>query len=204
MRPQKRTTLFAWFFGSFLLGLGSVVITKNGLSNSWLLIILLLCLLLIRARALAWMIVMMIGLLLGLVRGGQFYPELQTYGELDGVSVTIRGVALQDATYHESGQLEFDLNDITVLSPAIGAVKGKIRIRSYTNLVLRGDTVEVSGKLYKSRGGVQARISYAETERVASNQHLIEEGRRSFSSGVRNTLAEPSVIWAGAFDWRTR
>ncbi|QQS20084.1 hypothetical protein IPL85_01345 [Candidatus Saccharibacteria bacterium] len=78
------------------------------------------------------------------------------------------------------------MKKIRFVSPKSAEVPGTIKVSGYGKLaVYRGDVLEVSGKLYPTRGGKQATISYAQIKRIASEQNWIDNFRRGFVAGMQ-------------------
>jgi hypothetical protein len=77
------------------------------------------------------------------------------------LKTTVIGVSLDDAEYDSRGQLAFSVGDLNVESTSI---PGRMAVSGFgATSVLRGDTVEVTGKIFESRGANQARIGFAQT-----------------------------------------
>ncbi len=129
---------------------------------------------------------------IGMWRGGVFYAELQPYRQFAYQKVTVEVTAQEDAVYATNGQLSFGAGSVRFISPKNVAAKGQIRVKGFGELsIYRGDRLRVSGKLYPTRGGSQASISYAQLDRIGGQQTLIDEFRRRFSAGIQTALPEP-------------
>lgn len=116
----------------------------------------------------------------------------QEYVERYGKTVTIEARATEDGYYANNGQLGFSVGSI-VLSDGV-RLPGKIRVSGYGEAaVYRHDIVRAKGKLYPSRGGKQATISYAQVDVVARADSHIEDVRREFIAGVQTALPEPAA-----------
>lgn len=134
------------------------------------------------------------GLSLGVWRGAVYLQALQPYHDYAGQKVTIRATATLDAVYGQHSQLAFEVSHIAFLNPAAVVVPGTMKISGFGELaVYRGDIVEVTGKLYPTRGGKQATISYAQIDRVASHPTVVDELRRKFAAGMQTALPEPAA-----------
>jgi competence protein ComEC len=60
-------------------------------------------------------------------------------------------------------------------------------------MVYRGDSVIVTGKIFPSRGSNQARIAYAQLERVGADSSKIHDLTRKFDAGIQSALPEPQA-----------
>ena len=131
---------------------------------------------------------------LGLWRGGIFFEALKPYHQLSYQKVIVRGTVTEDAVYAENGQLSFVVSGVRFTSPRNLEVPGKIKIKGYGELaVYKGDELEISGKLYPTRGASQGSIGFAQFQRFASNRTWIDEFRRKFVAGMYTALPEPAA-----------
>lgn len=134
------------------------------------------------------------GIVLGVWRGAAYLQALQPYYELAGQKVTIQATATQDAVYGKNTQLAFEVSHITFTSPSAAVVPGIMKISGFGELaVYRGDVLSITGKLYPTRGGKQATISYAQIKRIGGHQTFIDELRRRFAAGMQTALPEPAA-----------
>lgn len=89
---------------------------------------------------------------LGIWRGSTFLIHLQPYRSLSKQPVILQGRAVSDAVYGSKSQLTFDVAGITVLHPLQKELVGAIGVKGFgPAMVYRGDTVQVTGKLYPTR-----------------------------------------------------
>ncbi len=131
-------------------------------------------------------------LLLGLWRGQTYMAKLATYDPLYGHKVIVVGKADTDGIYAKGSQLAFDLKNIHVAEPYRAQLVGKIGIKGFgTPMVYRGDTVQVSGKLFQTRGSKQASLSYSQISVVERSQSNMETIRHKFQAGMYTALPEP-------------
>ncbi len=134
------------------------------------------------------------GLSLGVWRGGSYLQALQPYQEFARQKVTLQAKVSLDAVYGTSGQLSFEVKKVRFTAPRAVTVPGTIKVSGFGELaVYRGDVVEVTGKLYPTRGGKQATMSYAQFKRIASEQTWVDSFRRSFVAGMQTALPEPAA-----------
>ncbi len=137
-------------------------------------------------------LVVLFGLGLGIWRGSSYLQALQPYHDNAAQKVTLRATATLDAVYGKNGQLSFEVSHIDFIQPAAGAVPGVMKISGFGEMaVYRGDEVQLTGKLYPTRGGKQATMSYAQIIRTDSHQTLIDVLRRKFVAGIQTALPEP-------------
>ena len=187
----RRTTAVMLVCGLFLAGL---IVARFGLRVPlWFgLTVGLAAVFLRRGKMVRLVLLCMAALMIGVWRGGVFYGQLQPYRQLAYQKVTVEVVALEDAVYAANGQLSFVAGDVRFVSPESVAAKGQIKVKGFGELsVYRGDRVSVTGKLYPTRGGSQASISYAQLDRIGGHQTVIDEFRQRFSAGVQTALPEP-------------
>jgi competence protein ComEC len=108
--------------------------------------------------------------------------------------VTLHVSSLDDAEYDTRGQLAFNANNIEINGER---VPGQIAVSGFGEFsVLRGDTVEVSGKLMQARGSNQARVSFAQLDTVKKDVSWYNKLRRKFIKKLRDNLPEPLSSFA--------
>lgn len=136
--------------------------------------------------------IILFGLSLGIWRGGNYLQALQPYHDYAAQKVTLHATATLDAVYGKNGQLAFEVSHINFVAPGAGKTPGVMKVSGFGEMaVYRGDKLELTGKLYPTRGGKQATMSYATITRVASNQTWVDELRRRFVAGMQTALPEP-------------
>lgn len=122
--------------------------------------------------------------------------------QLSGQKVTIEASATSDSIYGRGSQLEFTANRVTLLQTtnATGSdpiadtpLAGNFRISGFGEpMIYRGDRVQISGKIFLTRGSNQARISYAQLKRVGADTSWINGFTRRFAAGMHSALPEPN------------
>ncbi len=148
--------------------------------------------LLYRSYTLSMLSISLFGLILGSFRGSVFRQSLLPYSSLAGRTVKIRGVARDDAVYGRQSQVTFDVGNIEVISPERYSLPGSISVGGYgENMIYRGDTIFVTGKLYPTRGSRQAFIGYAKLEVITRGTSRIDDIRRRFISSLQSVLPAP-------------
>ncbi|MBI2008795.1 ComEC/Rec2 family competence protein [Candidatus Saccharibacteria bacterium] len=191
MRKFRRTTLITIFCLAVLAGLGlSRKISFE--PPTWGMLIATCCLLLLKPRRIfSLIIVILLGLSLGLWRGGVYMQKLDELKTLSGQKVTIEATATSDAIYANGSQLEFTANHARLLQSK--ELAGNFKVSGFGEpMVYRGDRVQVSGKLYPMRGANQARIAYAQLKRTGLDSSWINNFTRRLSAGMQTALPEPN------------
>lgn len=129
---------------------------------------------------------------IGWWRGSLYMQKLAVHESLHFQNVTLVGRATEDAVYGERYQLEFALNHVQVVAPADAPLAGNVRVRGFGEAAIyRGDTVQVTGKLYPSLGNNLASVSFAELTVVQRGTFWVDELRRNFAAGMQSALPEP-------------
>lgn len=145
-----------------------------------------------RKNQLSIAMLLLFGISLGLARGADYMRQLAPYSAYSTQKVTVQGRVSVDAVYAEKGQLSFSVNAIRFIEPEDTSAHGAMKIKGYGELAIyKGDIVEVTGKMYKTRGASQASISYAKITRVGSHTSFADTVRRNFIAGMQTALPEP-------------
>ncbi len=183
-------------FGSmaFLVGL---VLARRHVAVPFVLLVIvsMLCAVVVwrQRRALpAFLAVVVFGLMLGSWRGTEYLHMLQPYKDLGYQKVTLTGAASIDAVYGKNSQLSFIVRDVTITKPYTQKVPGTIKVSGFgVSMVYRGDKIEVTGKLYQTRGASQASIGFGQLRMISAHNSPIDEFRREFAAGMQTALPEP-------------
>jgi competence protein ComEC len=195
MMQFRRTTLITVGCGAALVGLGLSRKLNAPVGLLWLVFAPLL-LLLRRKNLSSLILVVLLGLGLGLWRGGTYMQKLNELKAFTGHKVTIQATATSDSIYSKASQIEFTANNATLLQgPALQKdLAGSFKISGFgTPMVYRGDRVQISGKLYPMRGANQGRIAYAQLTRVGFDDSWMNKFTRRFSAGMQSALPEPQA-----------
>jgi competence protein ComEC len=184
------------FCAALLGGIG----LARGMSFDYSLIVLSLCLLLacVRRQGLAALLaVALLGVSVGGLRGTVYMQRLAQYDTVYNQKVVLIGTAVDDAGYGRQSQLSFDLTDARVEGKGEPLV-GRIGVSGFgTNVIFRGDTVRVEGKLRPAdKGARQGYMSYATLQQVSSHMTPIDTFRRKFAAGMQSALPEPAASFA--------
>jgi len=190
-KPLRRTTVLLVFCAAFLLGL--VLARRHITMPVWYGISLgLVSFTLLKRPIFHFILILLAGMCLGVWRGGEYLQRLQPYKTMERQAVTMRATADIDAIYGDKAQLEFVVRDVEFLMPERVKAPGKVKIKGYGELaVYKGDVLEISGKLYPTRGANQASMGYAKLKRVDSSNSLVDTVRRKFVAGMQTALPEP-------------
>lgn len=138
------------------------------------------------------MIGLLCGVLLGWWRGSIAYKSVAPLQQLYGKKVTVQGVATLDGVYGDKGDLTFRLQTDTIISPQHTPAKALVIVGGYgERSVIRGDVLEVTGKLSRARGSAIARISFAEITAIRRPNNPMERLRLFFGAGLQSALPEP-------------
>lgn len=138
--------------------------------------------------------IVLFGLSLGLWRGAGYLQALQPYQDFARQKVTLQARVSLDAVYGDKKQLTFEVKKVQFTSPKQIEAPGTIKVSGFGELAIyRGDIVEITGKLYPTRGGKQATMSFAQIKRIGSKQTWVDTFRRSFVAGMQTALPEPQA-----------
>lgn len=189
-RPQRVLLVGLLLFG-ICLGL-YVARFQLYVSAWWLIFLPLLALIVKKQKIGAVVAVLIIGLIIGNLRGSYFHKQILMYNEFFYKNVTVTGVVVDDPGYNSKKQTEFHISSVEIQDKQL---PGKVRIRSIQAVsVSRGDYVKVSGKFNPTIGtGRQGSISYPNIVMLAKNDSWIEKIRLRFFSSIYSTLPEPQA-----------
>lgn len=193
MRRFRRTTLIIVGCLAVLAGLGLSRRVSFSLSPAWLLFWPVLLMLKPRSRV-SLVLIIIAGLLLGLSRGSLYMAKLTQLKRLATAKVTVELTATTDAIYGKNSQLEFTANRAVLVGPKAKALAGNFKVSGFgVPMVYRGDRVQVSGKLYPTRGANQAQMSFAQLSIIKTANDPAAALSRNFSTGMENALPEPQA-----------
>ncbi|MCA9309110.1 ComEC/Rec2 family competence protein [Candidatus Saccharibacteria bacterium] len=135
---------------------------------------------------------LLVGLLLGNVRGHVFSNSIARYDALYGTSVTVRGPVVDDPGYNDRKMIEFHIGEPIINNTQL---PGKVRIRTLrAGTISRGDIVVASGSLRETLGtGRQGSIGFANVQVLEEDNSLVERIRTRFFSSVFSALPEPQA-----------
>ena len=190
MRKFRRTTLITAGCLSALAGIG-LARKISFYPVDWLLIFWPILLFLKRKSILSLVLVILLGLGIGLWRGTIYMQKLNALRAFTAHSVIIQATATSDAVYSTKSQLQFTANKV-VLAETGQPLAGNFKLSGFgAHMVYRGDRVQVSGKLFPTRGANQATIGYARISIIQNGRSWFGDFSRRFSAGMQNALPEP-------------
>jgi hypothetical protein len=194
MKSFRRTTLITVFCLSALAGIGLARKTTIDFPT-YSLLLFTFCLLPLKPKNIISLIaVIILGLSLGLWRGGHYMSNVYQLRQLSAQKVVVTAKATADAVYDQHSQIEFTANHIHLLQPADKPLAGSFKISGFGEpMVYRGDTVRVSGKLFPMRGSYQGRMAYAQLQIVKSDNSPVNNLTRRFDAGMQTALPEPQA-----------
>jgi len=173
--------------------LGGLWLAKYGYTTNLSLVIAgFACLpLMAKFRWLSLLPALIIGMNIGLWRGGQTAASLDSYRQFKDQKVILTGKVDNDSAYSERGQLEFQISSITAVDSGT-KLPGTIRVRGFNApSVRRADIVKVEGKLREGFGSRQGFMSYANIEVLTRDKSMLEAIRAKYFAGVYSALPEP-------------
>jgi competence protein ComEC len=191
----RRTTLL--IFGS-LSFLGGVLYAQVGCADwMWLLPAMLLAMT-IKAHKFVALVVIIYGcFILGIIRGNAALQKEDVLRQFMGQKVTINAVIADDGYYDSKRRVTFTANAFEVLSPKNINIDVPLRINTFVMpSATRGEVVHVTGKLYPTLGNVAGSIGFAEVETVGTIATFLDNARQKFTTGLRNSLPEPTASFA--------
>ncbi|MEJ0072537.1 MAG: ComEC/Rec2 family competence protein [Candidatus Saccharibacteria bacterium] len=193
-RRLNQTTVLMLGCGAFLVGL--VAARRQEDLTGWFVVPFLAAAVCASRRRtiLTTLVVVAAGLLLGIWRGGVYMHRLEPYRTLSMQKIEFNATADIDAVYGANSQLSFVVRNVQFTYPQTIRVPGTIKVNGFgAMMIYRGDRVEVSGKLYPTRGASQATVSFAEITPLRSGTSAIDTLRRKFTAGMQTALPEPAA-----------
>lgn len=133
----------------------------------------------------------------GLYRGTQYIDKKAVYTYFEGQKVTVEATANTDAVYGKRSQLTFDVRDARIVYPEHAELVGSLQISGFGEpMVYKGDRVQVTGKLFTSRGNNSGRISFGTLDILERRPSIVDSVRRKFAAGIQSALPEPVASFA--------
>lgn len=190
----RRTTFISAACVSFLIGIG-LGSSQQSKASGFLGVLVIVWAIYRRKTLITLLIVCLIGLALGLIRGGAVHRKLQADDYLVGQKVSLITHASSDAVYGYSSQLAFDAAHAQLANG--NQLTGDLQISGFgVNAVYEGDTVAVSGKLQLGRGRYSYRLNYAQLAVLRHHTSYIAVVKRKFTAGMQTALPEPLASFA--------
>lgn len=188
----RRTTLLIFGLVAFLLGLGFAR-TKIYINSELVLISFLIFITTaFRQKVPALIGVVILGFVLGWIRGQVFLSTTNGYKYIDGKHIVANVQVESDAIYDDKKMLSFDASHLHVVRPVEMDLPGSILIAGFGEpAIYKGDLLNIEGKIFRSRGRHQMRMSFADIEVIGRNESTIDNTRREFAAGMETALPEP-------------
>lgn len=134
---------------------------------------------------------------LGWWRGDAYMHKLAVHQQFHNQQVTVIGTATDEAVYGPRYQLEFVLSNVRVVAPEQTPLVGNLTIRGFgAPAIYRGDTVQVTGKLFPRQGNSLGGISFGELTVLQHDTSMLNDLRRRFAAGLQTALPEPTASLA--------
>ncbi len=137
-------------------------------------------------------LIVLVGLGLGLLRGGSFLHELEALDGFAGKQMTLSGTISQDPVLKNGSNMwQAQMTNVRVSEKQF---TGEIFASIVSDEVLkRGDKVTVSGRALAGFGSFRLSMFRAELRHVERPNDIFLDARDTFSSGVRNVVPEPEA-----------
>lgn len=134
-------------------------------------------------------IVCIIGVALGLARGGEYRSQLVSYKAYVDSRVVVTGVVVSDPQDSGKNTYIFQLGGVTIGAKAL---PGELYVSTSGDEPLkRGDTIRITGTLRPGFATYQGAISYARVVSVTRGPNAIRDIRERFGDSVRAYVVEP-------------
>ncbi len=188
----RRVTLLCFLMLAILCGLFSTYYGVR-LSVYWLIALPILALFVTKRRFSAVMSMIVIGLVIGILRGQATMSQLAQYDPLFGHTVTYVGKTSDDSSYDmERNQTVFHLSQIQTGKKHL---PGRIQVSLPGEVtVARGSTLSITGKLKTAKGTTtQGYLSFGKMQIVHVNTSWIEKARAKFFAVIHKSLPEPQA-----------
>ncbi|MEM6997946.1 MAG: ComEC/Rec2 family competence protein [Patescibacteria group bacterium] len=131
---------------------------------------------------------------LGVFRTSQWQSSSSYMQGLVGEQVSLRGVVSSDQTYDDRRQAQFMVNDLVHDGRSI---RGQVRVQAVgVSVILRGDHVQVDGRLRDGFASWQGSISFARVELLERSEGSFERLRRQFAAGINSFLSDEHAALA--------
>ena len=152
----------------------------------------------LRDRKIAALFVVIYGcFILGIIRGGHALQKEEPLQQFMGQKITLNAVITDDGYYDSKKRVTFIANAFEILAPEHMTVDVPLRINTFVlPSATRGDVVQVTGKLYPTLGNVAGSIGFAKVETIGTTATLLDNARKKFITGLRNSLPEPTASFA--------
>jgi len=197
-RQFRRTTVITVGCFSFLLGLAAAGYGVEIHESYFMLALVVSVATIARLRTVSVVSFVLLGLVLGCLRGQSFNKRLQPIRSNYDEKVVMQVRAVSDGVYTKNAQISFDVDNLKFVEPIITQpLPGRLLVEGYgTKGILRGDIVNVEGKLRQIRGSKQGVIGFADLQVLGRDNSKIEVTRREFVAGLSSSLPEPHASFS--------
>lgn len=149
--------------------------------------------LLIVKSKLGYILLAIIGLLLGMTRYELYIDNvLPSAQKFDGQKISVVGRVSGEPRWDEYRNYVFYLSDASIGQTR---VDGLVRIETMTGNVSEGQVVKATGKIKNGQGKADTYISFAQVDILNSSQPLNVQIKQIFIQGLHNTLPDDSVAF---------
>lgn len=190
-RRVRRTTLIGIGSLAFLAGISLAAV---GWLVPWEVALASLVLLWVARRkrlVLAVPVVITVGLLWGLWRGGALHAEVARYDQLIDQKIVLQGVVIQDATYGNRRQVDFMVEQVNVEGRRL---PGQVRVTTFDPVMPRqGDTIVATGRAKSGFGNYQLGMYFAKVAVAQQGNSPWAWLRHQFSAAIRSVVPEPQA-----------
>lgn len=141
------------------------------------------------------LIVALLFMNLGLIRGNIFSANLSQFNNLYDQEVLFVGTISDDPAINDNRQTEFHIENLKLLEKGtVLSLPGRVRVRGFPATKLdRGNVIQIGGKLRKAFGNRQGQVSFAEITLLARSKNVVETVRQTFVAGTYSALPEPQA-----------
>lgn len=143
-------------------------------------------------RWFACLVIVLVGVYLGGVRGAGFMHELQQTDSYVGRNLTVRGVISQDAVLKNGSDLwQVQLTNIKLKDKLLaGEIYATV---TSDNVLKRGDTITIEGKAKQGFGSFRLNFLRASVAHIERPDDPFLVARDTFADGVRKVVPEPEA-----------
>lgn len=136
---------------------------------------------------------LLIGLLVGLWRGGLERVDLNNWTGIYGQDVVLTGAVVEDPDLGYSNDLRMKLTNVRIGEVKLPGMVWASLESGLESKVKRSDVVEISGQLKQGFANFPASLSFAKLTGItrAENSDLARDIRDAFSEKLKTVLSEP-------------
>lgn len=144
-----------------------------------------------RLRWYGCIVLIILGVMIGILRGSSENVQLANMKKLTGYEVSASGIVVEDPQRTERGDVRLSLSNIHIDGIFY---QGQIWASLHSDeMIQRGDKVTVSAKTKEGFGIYQLTMSYAKLISHTPTHDPVVKARRAFGESVRDVVIEPSA-----------